>query len=139
MKILLDTNVVLDYFLAREPNKLNTEKIFELIYSGEIEGVLTANSITDIYYIAEKRLGREKTRQTIYYLLMTFFIIPVGGEDCLEAFKNEIPDFEDAVVIACAVRDSVDYIVTNDIDFQKIECSNIPIVSTEKFIGQAGG
>jgi Predicted nucleic acid-binding protein, contains PIN domain len=134
MRVLLDTNVVLDAILIREPNIESVKIIFKSIYSEQISGEITANSITDIYYISQKRLGSEETRRLIYELLMAFYIVSVGEEECLTAIKSEMPDFEDAIVVACAVKDDVDYIITNDIEFQATKFSNIPILSSNAFV-----
>ena len=65
MKILLDTNVILDHILSREPNAKNVEKIFDMICKDEIEAAFTANSVTDIYYIVSKRLGNATAREAL--------------------------------------------------------------------------
>jgi predicted nucleic acid-binding protein len=46
MKVLVDTNVVLDFFLAREPWAKDADKVFKLISEGKVEAFITANSIT---------------------------------------------------------------------------------------------
>jgi predicted nucleic acid-binding protein len=56
MKVLVDTNVVLDAIANREPFSNNAKKIINLILENKLEGFITANSTTDIYYIARKYL-----------------------------------------------------------------------------------
>ena len=77
MKILIDTNVILDFFLAREPQRETVTELFEQIYQERVEAFTTASSITDIYYITAKRLGDNQAREVIYNLQCCFENFPV--------------------------------------------------------------
>jgi Predicted nucleic acid-binding protein, contains PIN domain len=137
MRILLDTNVILDYILSRPAGGEAAKKIFKLILDDEFTGGMTANTVTDIFYIIKKSLDDKKAREVLLYLLKALFVIEVDGNDCLDALKTDISDFEDALVIMCAKKDTVDYIVTNDADFQKInlpDIKNIKIISPEDLL-----
>lgn len=136
MRILLDTNVILDYILSRSAHGDTAKEIFKLIKADKITGCMTANTVTDIFYIAKKNIGEQKARDILLYLLKALFIIEVDGNDCLNALRANIPDFEDALVITCAEKDIIDYIVTNDSDFQKILLSdtNVKIISSEDLL-----
>ena len=59
-QVLLDTNIILDVALQREPFFETAVQVFSMIDEGEIRGFLTASSITDIYYMSKKASGREK-------------------------------------------------------------------------------
>ena len=96
MKILLDTNVVLDYILSREPHVESVGTIFDLICRDEIEAAFTANSVTDIYYIISKRLGDAVAREALRNLFNILVIISVDGSDCISALNLPMPDFEDS-------------------------------------------
>ena len=93
MRVLLDTNVILDFFLAREPHHETAKKIFELAYQENIEAHTTASSVTDIYYIVAKRLGYDEARSVIQNLLSLLAIIAVDGEDCAGALNLPIFGF----------------------------------------------
>jgi predicted nucleic acid-binding protein len=54
MKILIDTNVVLDFLLQREPFFQDTERLFQAVGNGEVVGYVTATTLTDIFYIARR-------------------------------------------------------------------------------------
>ena len=126
MKILVDTNVILDFFLSREPYDKSAKEIFKLNYEEEIEVFTTASSITDIFFISEKKIGNEKARQAIHDLLAMLEIIEVDGIDCRNALKLAIPDFEDALVIVCADKVNIDFIVTRDEEFLKVQNAIAP-------------
>lgn len=57
MKILFDTNIILDVFLARQPFLENSTKLFAHVEQGKLEGVLGATTITTLYYLISKQLG----------------------------------------------------------------------------------
>ena len=84
-----------------------------------IEAYVTANSITDIYYLAKKRIGNTAAIVAINTIILTHNIISIDKEDCVNALHSTITDFEDALIVACGIKDSVDYIITNDQDFLK--------------------
>ena len=54
MKVLIDTNLVLDLLLNRKPFVAKAVKVFEQAEKGSIEAYLTANAVTDIIYILRK-------------------------------------------------------------------------------------
>ena len=126
MRIVVDTNVIFDFFLFREPHYESAKEIFKLNYQKKIEAFTTASSVTDIFFISEKFLGNEKARQVIHDVLDMLKIIEVDGIDCRNALKLAIPDFEDALVIVCADKVNIDFIVTRDEEFLKVQNAIAP-------------
>ena len=114
ISVLLDSNVILDAVAHRDPFYKNAEMIFMLAAERKIKGYITANSFTDIYYIAKKQLSDLSAREALRYLFKIFSVIEVTGEDCKEALEFDMSDFEDAVVVSCGFKASVDYIVIRD-------------------------
>ena len=57
MRVLIDTNVVLDFLQEREPFAENAARLFERIDAGEIEEFIAATTITNIYYIVRREQG----------------------------------------------------------------------------------
>jgi predicted nucleic acid-binding protein len=134
MKVFLDTNVVLDAIANREPFHLHSQKIINLILDGSVEGFITANSTTDIYYIARKHMNQNELRNTMHSLFNVFDIIDVLGFDCHKALDFPLDDYEDAVLVVCCDRANIDYIVTRDNDFLKEANTSIPVISPADFI-----
>ena len=127
MRILIDTNVILDFLQEREPFVENASKLFERIDAGEIEGFIVATTITNIYYIVRRAAGRVVARDAIMQVLSDLNICAVNLEILEQALAL---NFEDAVQYACAVVHSVDVIVTRDASgFVNAE---IPIVLPEE-------
>jgi predicted nucleic acid-binding protein len=134
LKILVDTNVILDFFLSRSPNEKPAEKIFESIYKEEITAFTTASSVTDIYYIVAKRLGNKAAKSVLHDLFNLLGIISVDSDDCHLSLELPLEDFEDALISTCAKKEDVDYIVSNDTDFLKSNSILIPIISAADFV-----
>jgi len=134
MRILLDTNVILDVILSREPYLNSSAAIFTLACQEKVEAFVTASSVTDIYYIVNKRLGDTTAREALRNLLNIFSIVCVDGNDCLCALDLPIADFEDALITVCAVKDYIDYIISNDREFLHITPLPVGILSTDDFL-----
>jgi len=127
MKILLDTNVILDSLASREPHDKNADDIFILIAKNLIEGYLNTSSVTDIYYILRKTLSDTASRHEIRKILYILQAIEVTKSDCQTALDSAIADFEDALVVVCADKINLDYIVTRDEELLKLPNAILPI------------
>lgn len=116
MKILVDTNVIIDALTGREPFREVAEQIF-LLAANQIEDMyITASSATDIYYLIRKHLhDTDQAKDIMAKLYELFYILDVTSNDCREALLSEVKDYEDAVIASCADRNRMDYIVTRNI------------------------
>jgi predicted nucleic acid-binding protein len=114
MRVLLDTNVILDVFLDRPQFIKDSSSVWQAVDEGRIEGHVSASSITDIYYIVRRHAGREKARASIEVCLEAFEVCVVNRETLEEAAALMGNDFEDNLQIACARQSGLDAIVTRD-------------------------
>ncbi|MBD2187736.1 type II toxin-antitoxin system VapC family toxin [Pseudanabaena mucicola] len=115
MKVLIDTNVLLDFLLEREPFKKDAEELFAAIDSGQIICYVTATTLTDIFYIARKHThSLELAREAVSSTLETMTICPINRNVLEAAFASGLTDFEDAVQIYSAIAQNLDAIVTRD-------------------------
>lgn len=115
MKVLVDTNIVLDFLLQREPFFQDAELLFAAIDNGKIVGYVTATTLTDIFYIARKHTGStEVARQAIEEVLTAMCVCSVDRAILESALNSGFDDFEDAVQIFSAVAQNLDAIVTRD-------------------------
>ena len=115
MKILIDTNVIIDALTSREPWNESAEKIFIMAANNIVDMYITASSTTDIYYLVRKHLHNAETaRQVMGKLYSLVGILEVKEEDCVDALVSPITDYEDAVVEQVARRSSVECIVTRN-------------------------
>jgi predicted nucleic acid-binding protein len=113
-RILVDTNVVLDVLLDRQPHAERSAAIWKAIETGTSEGLLTAHAITTLHYLIQKELGATKARRVISEILRVFRVAAVDGSVIEEALRLSLADFEDAVTAAAARVSECNYIVTRD-------------------------
>ena len=134
MNALIDTNVILDDILDRVPSAETARKISQLATDDLINCYLTANCITDIFYIVSKSRDDATARKTIRNLLLVFSVVSVDGDDCQNAIDLPMRDFEDALVVVCAEKANLDYIVTNDQGFLGNADLSVPAISPSEFL-----
>jgi len=137
VRILIDTNIILDFLLQREPFFLDAEQLFQEIDSGRVVGYVTATTLTDIFYISRRHTRSiEQARQAVSETLTVMVICPVNRAVLESAFRSGLADFEDAVQIACAVAQGLDAILTRDT--QGFLNSSVPAVSIHDLLQQLG-
>jgi predicted nucleic acid-binding protein len=132
LKVLFDTNVVLDLLLDRPPFSEASARVLSRVETGELSGYLCATTVTTIHYLATKPLGAQQSIAEIRKLLALFEIAPVNRPVLESALDAGFSDFEDAVLHAAARQIGADAIVTrNQSDFSR---SEIPVHSPEEMI-----
>jgi len=134
VRVLIDTNIILDFLLQREPFFQNADLLFQEIDSGRVVGYVTATTLTDIFYVARRQTGSiEQARQAILETLTAMVICPVNRAILESAFASNLTDFEDAVQIACAVAQGLDAVTTRDTDFSS---TLISVLTVEEVLQQ---
>ena len=133
MKLLIDTNIILDAMMNREPWAGQAQEIILAIAEDKAEGCITASSFTDIHYILRKYLGdKERTKQALLGLLIVVDVLDVTGLDCEKAFELPMPDYEDALLAYCGKRHKVDKIITRNL--KHFEGSPVEAVLPEEIL-----
>jgi len=119
MKVVFDTNVIIDVLQKREPYFQSSYDALQLTANKKVEGIACAGCITDIYYIISKSVVKnDKAKETIISLEKLISICDTLASDITLAYTFDMKDFEDAVLAATAKREEADYIVTrNYLDF----------------------
>ncbi len=119
MKALFDTNVILDVLLQRQPFAPDALALFVAVETGELKGVLGATTVTTVYYLVAKAVGREKAITSIRQLLTIFEVAAVTRAVIERALTQPFTDFEDAVLAEAGQLGAVDVIVTRNVaDFR---------------------
>lgn len=114
MRVLLDTNVLLDALLDREPWAADASLVWAACDEGRLGGTILASTLTDIFYIARKQVDVSTAQLAVGLCLQVFEVCPVDRTALEHAVTLPGDDFEDNVQIACAVIAGVDAIVTRD-------------------------
>lgn len=115
MKVLIDTNVILDVLCARADFLEDSSKVWKYCEINKIEGYISALSIPNIVYILRKELTPEKTQEIINQLFLIFKVADLKSDDLKKAAAMKTSDYEDALQMVCANRIKTDFIITRNI------------------------
>ena len=116
MKLLIDTNVILDILLKREPFFEDSYQAIRTAINNNDECYISVTAATDIFYILRKALqSAEQAKEYLGSLARLAEFTDVLAVDALDALSSEVADYEDAVVEAVADRIGADYILTRNI------------------------
>lgn len=133
MKVMIDTNIVLDVFLQREPFFHSSYEIMKQSALEKLEGFVSASAATDIFYLLRRSLkDTARAKDSMEKLLQLVGIADSLGEDVHAAVASNMTDFEDALVAAIAERCQMSYIITrNTKDYQD---SPVTALTPEEFL-----
>ena len=102
-KILVDTNVLLDYFLTREPFFDDAKQIIEKCAEGKINACIAAHSVSNMFFILRKTYDVKERRELLLSLFEIFDVEGIDSEKLMKGLKNEtFSDFEDCLQMECA-------------------------------------
>lgn len=119
MKILFDTNIILDVLLDRQPFSEDAAALLSCAERGDIAGYAAATTITTLYYLCAKAGGNAKAKRQVASLLALLEIAPVNRGVIESALASRMRDFEDAVLVAAGALVRVEAIATrNKQDFR---------------------
>jgi len=128
MKVMIDTNIVLDLLLNRKPFVNDAVVLFAQAEKNRIKAYITANAVTDIVYILRKAYSLADIKEHLQKMFAYINVAGITSSDINNALNLDTPDFEDALLMQCARRHNIDIIVTrNEKDFvnSPVKCINI--------------
>ena len=126
MKVLIDTNVILDVLCNRKDFVDDSLKVFKYCEANQITGCISALSIPNIVYIMRKELDNERIKEILITLTSLFTVVDLRESDLIKAADLELFEYEDALQSVCATRTKANYIVTRNIkDFKN---STVPAI-----------
>ena len=115
MVLLIDTNIILDFFMDRNYYLEETKQLFNKIHSREITGVLAAHTINNLWFILRKQFTSQQRREIISSLLNLFEISSLNKDKLFAAIqRDDFSDFEDCLQDECAAAVHADFIITRD-------------------------
>jgi predicted nucleic acid-binding protein len=127
VKVLFDTNVLLDQLLAREPHVGAAEQVMSLVDAGHLQGVICSTTVTTIFYLSSKFVGASAAKEHLRKLLAIFDVASVDRDVLQNALDCGFGDFEDAVLHEAARRSGASAIVTRDA--RGFALSELPVFS----------
>ena len=115
MRILFDTNIILDFLGKREPFSNNANALIKLCDAGTAFGGIAAHTIPDVFYILRKQYTIDERKSILIDLCEILSVIGIDSQILMSALRNEdFTDFEDCLQDECAKIFNADYIVTRD-------------------------
>ncbi|MBR6200200.1 MAG: PIN domain-containing protein [Spirochaetales bacterium] len=133
MRILIDTNVLLDFLTKRPDFFKDACDVIAFCVNDKIEGFIAAHSVVNAFYLMRKDYLHSERRKIILNVLKCLSIVDIDEEKIISSLENEeFTDFEDCLQDECAEEIRADYIVTRDMnDFTK---SKIPAITPSDFV-----
>ena len=132
MKVFVDSDVILDFLIQREPFFEASRKVVELCSQHKADGYMAAHSVTNLFYLLRKDFSDEERRKVILNLFDIFVIDQINTDKLRTALENkDFKDFEDCLQVECALNVDADYIVTRNVNDYK--GSPIHVVKPEDF------
>ena len=133
-KILIDTNVLLDYLLEREPFFEDAKKVIMLCTEGNTKGCIAAHSISNMFFILRKDYTTEERREILFNLCEIFDVEGIDKIKLLFGLVNDnFSDFEDCLQMECAKSYGAEYIVTRNVSDYSV--SNIKAIKPSDYLG----
>jgi predicted nucleic acid-binding protein len=132
-RILIDTDVILDFFFDRQPFAENASKIFSLCESKEIKGFLTPVIVSNVYYLLRQTAKHEKVIEKLKLLVSITEILVMNKDVILQALNSDFKDFEDALQNYSAELDNeIDLMITSNLkDFKN---SKLAVMTPDNYI-----
>ena len=132
MRVLLDTNVILDVALRRPGLFEGSNRALEKCERESHDMLIAWHSLSNIFYVLRRAHGSEKTFAFLRHLLAISSVAPIGHADALRAIEHGLSDFEDALQLSAAESCRADAILTrNKADFGNP--ASIALLTPEEF------
>jgi len=133
MKILFDTNIILDVLLLRKPYYTSATFLLSEVEQGNIEGYLCPTTITTIGCLVSKVKGANQAKRLMKNLLNIFNLTELSKSVFETACSHKISDFEDAVLHESARLSNIEGIVTRNI--KDFKYASLKVFDPEELIG----
>ena len=132
MRVLLDTNVVLDLLLAREPFVQDALLLFAMGEAGELDLMLSSDAVSTVFYVVERNKDAMTARRAITSLLGRMRLLPLRESDVLRGLGYDFIDIEDALVASVAEEAKAEVIISRNVkDFAN---SPVATVTPSEFL-----
>lgn len=133
MRVLFDTNVLIDFVAKRDPFSDDAEKSIALCVEQKFEIYIAAHTIPNMHYILRKHLTAEQRKEILLEMCRVFTVVGIDGVKLIAALENDdFSDYEDCLQYECAKDFGADYIVTRNVgDFKN---SSVPAIEPSAFV-----
>jgi predicted nucleic acid-binding protein len=137
MRAFIDTNVLLDVLLPREPWAAESKAVWDAADAGTFDAVVSAMTLPNVFYIARKIIGIEKAREAVVLLLEAFEVVSLDVLAIEAALALPGIDFEDNLQLASAMAAQADLVVTRDP--KGFAAARLPVLDPTRFLNHLTG
>lgn len=132
-RVLIDTDVILDFLYDREPFSYDAARVLSLCEAGEIKGFITSVIINNVYYLLRQHATHEKVIEKLAQLITITEVLITDKEAILTALNSDFRDFEDALQnYSAELNGQVDIIITRNVKDYKN--SSLGIMTPENYL-----
>ena len=132
-KIFIDSDILLDVLIAREPHAIKSAEVINLCELNKVKGYTSSNAILNIAYV----LGKSKlanVKKQIKLISELIEVLPTTNKDIEWALESEFKDFEDAVQNSVAARKGLSVLVTRNVKDYKV--SKLSVHTPKSFLSE---
>ncbi|TDP60847.1 type II toxin-antitoxin system VapC family toxin [Flavobacterium dankookense] len=131
--VLIDTDVILDFFFDREPFSENAAQVLSLCEKKIVIGFITPVILSNVYYLLSQKGKQEKVIEKLKSLISFLEILNIDKNAIITALNSDFKDFEDALQNYSAEQNgTINTIITrNTKDYKK---SNLGVITPEEFL-----
>ena len=115
MRVLFDTNVLMDVLLERQPFVHESAAVVDQVVRGAVTGLIGATTVTAIFYLASREIGSKEAMRHIQKLMNLYEVAPVTRSVLDAAITSNSPDFENAVLAEAAHQAGAQAIITRNL------------------------
>jgi predicted nucleic acid-binding protein len=132
-KVLIDTDVILDFFFDRKPFSDNAAQILSFCELREINGFITSVIISNLYYLLRQTSTHEKVIEKLIQLMTITDVVITDKDVILKALSSNFKDFEDALQnYSAELNGQIDLIITrNTKDYKN---SSLGVMTPENYL-----
>lgn len=132
IKVFVDTDIILDLLVKREPHFIHAAKLFTLIDRNKIKAFSSPLVFANLQYLLKKETSNNIALNNLRKLKTILDILPVNGRVIDQSLNSEFKDFEDAIQYFTVVNNGIDIIITrNIVDYKK---SKISVATAQDFL-----
>ena len=131
--ILLDTDVILDFFFDRKPYSEHSAKVLSLCESNEIKGFITPVILSNLYYLLRQSSTHERVIEKLSQLISITEVLLIDRTSIIHALNSNFKDFEDALQnFAAECNGNINLILTRNLkDFKN---SSLGVMTPENYL-----
>ena len=131
--VLIDTDVILDFFFDRKPFSEDTAAILSLCENKKLNGFVTPVIFSNMYYLLRQTAKHNKVIEKFKQLLQIINVLQMDREVVCNALNSDFKDFEDALQNFAAVSNgTIDVILTKNV--KDFKMSSIGVLTPDTFL-----